>query len=587
MPVRTAASSPTAANATDEKIREQLERILASRTFHAVERLKRFLSFIASETLEGRGDQLKEFVVGIQVFAKEASFDPRNDPIVRVQARRLRARLERYYQEEGQADELVIELPKGGYATVIRTREAPARKRIATPALIGRNTVMMLPLEDLSQKGELGYLCRGISLRIIHTLTNLESIRVVASGNTAGSAGEMGTSAAALVGGNVDQQGSDWRITLQIIDGASGSYVWSESFEDKPGNAFQVQEEAARRVAAKLQIGLTEGRSRMGFGKPPENLAAFNLYQQGRYHLNQRTEEGMRKSVEFFERVIAEDPHYALAYSGLADSYGLLGHYGVLAPADVWTKRASNAAWAVLEDDDSSEAHTSLAHVKATQDWDWTGAEAEFRRAIELDPRNATAHHWYAMACLGPMGRLDEAADQLALAQALDPISSIIARDKAVIQYYRRAYEDALEKCDQTIELNPHFSPAYWTLALIQQQRGDYEEAAAACQRALELSPQSPRLQGALGRTYALWGKREQALEILDELHKLADVRYVSPFEFASLLFAIGDQAAGYDWLKRAFQDRCFELMAINVDPRFDELRKEPAFVTLASQLGL
>ena len=175
----------------------------------------------------------------------------------------------------------------------------------------------------------------------------------------------------------------------------------------------------------------------------------------------------------------------------------------------------------------------------------------------------------------------------MALAHALDPISSIIARDRATVNYYRRDLEEALEQCDQTIELNPHFSAAYWTLGLIQQQRGDFEEAAAACQRALQLSPQSPRSKGALGRTYAMWGKREQALEILAELTRLAKIRYVSPFEFASLQFALGEKQAGFEWLEKAFQDRCFELVALKVDPRFDQIKNEAEFVALANQLGV
>ena len=591
MSARGAPSATSAAH--DEKIREQLDRILSSKTFHTVERLKRFLSFIVGETIEGHGDQLKEFVVGIQVFGKEASFDPRNDPIVRVQARRLRARLDRYYQEEGRHDELFIDLPKGGYSAVFRSREAPAPKRSITAALVSRNTVLVLPFVDLSREGDLGYLCKSICQEIIHALTGLESARVIAwemapAGNGVPNrdAG-VRPNAAAVVTGSVQKSGEDLRIMFQVIDGASGSYLWSENLDRTLGNQFQIQEEVAGAVRAKLQSALSEGRSGIAVRKPTENLAAFNLYQQGRYYLNQRTEEGLRKAAEFFERVISEDPHYSQAYAGLADAYGLLGHYGVLSPAEVWTKTASNAAWAVLEDDDSSQAHTSLAHVKATQDWDWKGAEGEYLRAIQLDPRNATAHHWYAISCLAPTGRLEEAADEMALAQALDPISSIIARDTAVISYYRRDFEEALEQCDHTIELNPHFSPAYWTLGLIQQQRGDFEEAAAAFQRALQLSPQSPRMQGALGRTCALWGKREQALEILEELHRLTKLRYVSPFEFASLQFALGEKEAGFEWLRKAFQDRCFELTALRVDPRFDEIKNEPEFLLLSSQLGI
>jgi adenylate cyclase len=254
---------------------------------------------------------------------------------------------------------------------------------------------------------------------------------------------------------------------------------------------------------------------------------------------------------------------------------------------EVWNKVASNAAAAVLENDNSTEAHTFLAHAKSTQDWDWLGAEQEFRRAIQIDPRYATAHHWYAISCLAPTGRLDEALTEIQLAQALNPISSIIIRDVAVTHCYRREFEEALEQCDHTIELNPHFSPAYWTLGLIQEQRGDFEEAAAAFQRALQLTPQNPRLEAALGRTLALWGKWDQASRILADLIELTGTRYVSPFNFASLYFALGERDAGFEWLKKAFQDRCFELISLNVNPQFDDIRNEKEFVFLAAKLGL
>jgi serine/threonine-protein kinase len=303
--------------------------------------------------------------------------------------------------------------------------------------------------------------------------------------------------------------------------------------------------------------------------------------------MGQRTAEGFRLAVEYFERAIVEDEQYAQAYCGLADAYGLLGHYGILSPAEVLTKVASNAAWAVTLDDNSAEAHASLAHVKATQDWDWVGAEREFLRATRLDPRYPTAHHWYAMSCLAPLGKLDEALEEIELAQALDPISSIISRDRAMIFYYRRDFERALDQCDHTIEANPHFSPAYWALGLIQEQRGDFDESAAAFERAIRLSPNSARMRGSLGRTLALAGKKKDALKILGELHDLASKQYVSPFELASVHFALGQVEPGFEWLTRAYQDRCYELVSIRVDPRFDSLRGHPMFVDLWAKLGV
>jgi serine/threonine-protein kinase len=303
--------------------------------------------------------------------------------------------------------------------------------------------------------------------------------------------------------------------------------------------------------------------------------------------LNQRTEEGLNKAVDFFEKALIEDAQYALAHSGLADAYGLLAHYGVRGPAEVWTKAAASAASAVMLDEHSAEAHTSLAHVRSTQDWDWPGAEQEFQRAIAANPRYATAHHWYAMSCLAPLGRLDEARDEMMIAQSLDPVSSIVARDLAVIHFYRRDFETALEQCDHTIELNAHFAPAYWILGVIQEQRQDFDESAAAFQRAVHLSPETPRMHGALGRTFALSGKRKQALEILRKLEAYAQERYVSPLEFAWIQFALGENEVGFKWLAKAGDDRAFDILSIKVDPRFDPYRDDRRFAALARLLGV
>ncbi len=238
-------------------------------------------------------------------------------------------------------------------------------------------------------------------------------------------------------------------------------------------------------------------------------------------------------------------------------------------------------------DETSAEAHTSLAHVKSTQDWDWAGADREYLVAIALDARYPTAHHWYAMSCLAPMGRLDEALDHLLIAQSLDPVSSIIARDLAVIHMYRRDFDAALDQCDHTIELNPHFSPAYLTLGLVQEQRRDFDESAAAFQRAIQLAPHSPRLHAALGRTWALSGEKNAALKALKKLQAIAKERYVSPFEFASFHFAVGQTDRGFTWLSKACDDRCFELIALKVDPRFDALRRDKRFAAIAKKLGL
>jgi len=595
MPVRDAAMEPRleTRDNPNEKVVAQLDRILSSKAFRQADRLKRFLSFTVNETLAGRGEQLKEFVIGVEVFGKGPSFDPRSDPIVRVQARRLRAQLARYYREEGQADDTLIDLPKGGYTPVYKAFGGTIARRSMPSALVSRNTILLTPFADHSAGGDQQHFCDGLSQEIIHTLTGIDTIRLVVWSRPEAAAcpdpreAAARDNAAMILNGSVRKAGSDVRIMVSLVDAVSGCYLWSASFDRKLDDVFAVQEEIAHSVAERLRSEIEGTGSVKGARRPTGNLAAYNLYAQGRYHLNQRTEEGLGKALEFFERAIGEDAQYALAYSGLADAYGLLGHYGVMPPAEVWTKAAAHAAWAVLQDDRSAEAHTSLAHVKSTQDWDWSGAEREYMRAISLDPRYPTAHHWYSVSCLAPLGRLDEAMEQMLIAEGLDPISSIIARDVAVVHYYRHDLGAALDQCDHNIELNPHFPPAYWILGLVQEQRGDFDEAAAAFQRAIQLSPQSPKMHAALARTLALSGKREQALRILTELHELSEKRYVSPSDLASLHFALEDRDRGFQWLTKAFRDRSFEVMCIRVDPRFDSVRDDPRFAPLVGQLGL
>jgi serine/threonine-protein kinase len=393
--------------------------------------------------------------------------------------------------------------------------------------------------------------------------------------------------AAILVDGSVRRGGANLRVTAQVIDTGSGSYLWSEAAEVAAAEALAAPEGVAAAILEKLKPELLErGASHWG-AQPTQNLAAHNLYLQGRYHLNQRTEEGLQKAVEFFQKAIVEDAHYALAHSGLSDAYALLNHYGVLAPNDVWTKAASSAATAVMLDGHAAEAHTSLAHMKSTQEWDWAVSEREFLHAISLNPRYPTAHHWYAMSCLVPMGRLEEAAEQMSIAQSLDPVSSIIARDVAVIQLYRRDLEAALDQCDHTIELNPHFSPAYLTLGLVQEQLEDFDEAVAALQRAVHLSPDTPRMHAGLARALARSGKRPEAQRILRRLEEQARKRYISPIEFASMSLALNDVDTGLKRLHRAVGDRCFEILALKVDPRFATLRTEPRFTKLVRRVGL
>ena len=565
-----------------DAVREELARVVRSKAFRQGERLQRFLHFVTEEALAGRGDQLKEYPIGVDVFGKDTSFDPRMDPIVRVQARRLRMRLQTYYREEGQASELVIEMPKGGYAPTFRTVEAKADRRTLPPALVSRNTVMVATFEDCSGGGSEAAFCAALTSEIMHAVSRLGSVAVVDSSTPRL---EGLSPAAVVVTGTVAVAQNVRRITVRMNDAMRGLVIWSEKFDRVRQDSFAVQEEISQHVAEALRAEVMQegvrGTARV------TNLAANNMYVQGRYQIGQRTESGLSKAVEYFQKALEEDPGFALAYAGMADAQLLMSNYGVAAPAELWTKTASNAAQALLLDENSSDVHTTFAHVKAIQDWDWAASEQEFRKAISLDPRNPQAHHWYAMSCLSPTGRLDEALQEIQIAQTLDPISSIISRDMAQILHFRREYDRALEQCDYTIEQNPHFSAAYWTLGLVQEQRGEQEESIAAMQRAVELSPPNPRVMGALARTYIMVGRKREGIDILDELIEMSRHRYISPFELSLIYFSLGRMDEGFCELDRAFQHRCFELITLTSDPRFDPVRKDERYRTLFRKLNL
>jgi TolB-like protein/Flp pilus assembly protein TadD len=566
---------------TGTLVRRELELMASSKTFGQIDRLQRFLTYIVEEKLQGRESQLKEYPIGIEVFGRDASFDPRLDPIVRVQARRLRLRLAAYYAQEGQSDSVVIELPKGGYTPIFRLVEQaqPANKTVSA-ALISSNTVAVRVFEDLTANQDQRNFCRGVCKQIIQALAAIPGIVVKTGAATH-------APAALMIDGSVRKQDNTLRITAHVVDTVRDCYVWSETLDRPNGDAFAIQDDIAIRVAEVLRTRGGQSKQATSLTTGTNNQDAQKHYLQGRYQLEQRTEHGLHRAHEFFMRAIEEDPRMAVAYAGLSDTYNLLAHYGVVAPGAVWTKAAATATRAVLLDDQSSEAHTSLGHLRATQDWDWCGAECEFLKAINLNPYNSVAHFWYGVSCLASLGRLDEALAEVTIAQALNPVSSIIARNIALIHYYQRNLELALQFGDLTIEQNPQFAAAYWTLGLIQDQRGESDEAIAAFKRALELSPPSPRILGALGAAFAKAGKRDEALKVLDQLDKMAAVRYISPFEPALISFNLGRRDDGFAFLAKAFVDRCFEVITIHVDPRFDGIRTDSRYAELLQQLNL
>jgi tetratricopeptide (TPR) repeat protein len=567
------------ASLSERAIREHIERIASSATFRPSDRLRHFITFVTSEALQGRADGLKEYAIGVHVFGREAAFDPRTDPVVRVQARRLRARLEKYYREEGQHDEIVVDLPKGGYAPVFRKREGAVPPKLPVPLSIQKNTIAVQPVANLTQDPHVALFCAGLVREIVRLLSRIKGLNVEASPPP------RGTSASMLLDASILRAAEGFRLSVNLVNIMNGCYECCESIPVASTDSFAALDELAATIVERLQPHLLLNRT--GQRPQTENLTARNLCKQGLYHLEQRTDESLERAVELFERAVIEDAQSSLAHSGLSDAYSLVGSYGLRPSTSMVTMALSSAATAVMLDGESAQARTSLAHAKARASWNWLDAELEFQRAIKLDPGYATSHHWYARCCLVPLGRLDEARDEVLLAQALDPVSSIIAREVASIHYYRRDFEAALAHCDQAIELNPHFPHAYFILSLVQESLGDSEEALSALLRASQLAPKSPRMIAALGRAQALAGRHDDAVQSLAELDELARTRFVSEWERAMIFLAMKDIDRCVEQLFLAHRDRFFDLTLLGVDPRFDSLRNDRRFKALLQQAGL
>ena len=571
---RTFVSAPS-----EREVRDQIERITSSTAFRTSDRLKHFITFVTSQALQGKGDNLKEYAVGVQVFGRETAFDPRTDPVVRVQARRLRARLERYYHEEGQNDEIVVDLPKGGYAPVFRRRDVEAPPKSVTVAAPQENTVAVHAIVDLSSAQDLGRFCAGLTREMVRRLASVKGLRIATAYLPAG------FSPAMAIDGSISQANEGFRLTVNLINLTTGCYEACESIDVPSVDTFAVQDATADALVSRLQPFLTS--SRTSRRPQTENLTARNLCKQALYHLEQRTDESLERAAELFERAVVEDAQYSLAHSGLSDAYSMLGSYGLRPSTSMVNMAMSSAATAVMLDGESAQARTSLAHAKARAYWNWLDAELDFQKAIRLDPMYATGHHWYARCCLVPLGRLDEARHEVLLAHSLDPVSSIIAREVASIHYYRRDFEGALAHCDQAIELNPHFPHAYFILSLVQEKLGDFEEALAALLRGAQLAPKSPRMIASLGRAQAMAGRRDDALRSMAELEELARTRFVSSWERAILFLGMRDYDRCFEELQQALQDRFFDLTLLGVDPRFDDVRDDPRFERLLSAVGI
>ncbi len=463
------------------------------------------------------------------------------------------------------------------------------------------DSVAVLPFVNDSNDANAEYLSDGITESIIRSLSQLPNLKVMSRAAVFRfkdknlDPQEIGRNlkVGAVLVGRLVKQGDRFIIKTELIAVSDGSQLWGAEYNNNLSDIFSVQDEISRKISENLRLRLT-GPDQQKLAKRYTNDAeAYELYLKGRYFWNKRNEDGLRNGIKYFREAEEKDPRYALAYSGLADSYALLSDIGVVRPADEMLKAKAAAQRAVDIDPSLAEAYTSRAFVKLAFDWDWLGAEADFKKALELNPKYPTAHQWYA-SYLVQMGKFDHAKQEIEQAHLLDPLSPIISSNAGLYSYYEHNYDDAVEKYKKTLETDSEFWVARHYLGLAYVQKRMYNEAIAEL-RSLIKAPTDGTLpedvvakeveaSASLGFAYGMAGQRKEAESILKHLEAIAQRRYVSGLYFATVYAGLKDDDQAIVQLNRAFESRHPGLVLIRTEPIFDGLRSDDRFKELVKR---
>jgi serine/threonine protein kinase/tetratricopeptide (TPR) repeat protein len=457
------------------------------------------------------------------------------------------------------------------------------------------DSLAVLPFANVGADPNKEYLSDGITENLINSLSQLPKLRVIARSLAFRYKGPQvdpqkagrDLRVRAVLTGRVTERDGALNIQAELVNVEDGAQLWGGQYSRRFSEILALEQELARTVSARLHPGASsEHLKRLAATRSTENAEAYQLYLKGRYYWNRRTEQALKRAVEYFQQATEKDPGYALAYAGLADCYAVYNSYKVELPRQSGPKAKAAAAKALEIDNTLAEAHASLGMTRMSYEWDWVGAERDFQRAIELDPNYATAHHWYGI-CLSATGRSEQAIVSLQRAQQLDPVSLIINADIGLALHLARRYDEAIEQIRKAQELDPNFTAGRRHLGMAYEQKGMYAEAVAELQKAVNVSPGSPFALGSLGHAYAVSGDREKARQVLADLRELSRRRYVSPFDTAVIYAGMDDEDRAVEWLEKAFDDRSLEMIFLKVDPRFDSLRADPRFVNLLRRMGL
>lgn len=457
------------------------------------------------------------------------------------------------------------------------TASTAKRQETSAPA----RSIAVLPFKSLNTQGD-DLLGSGMADTLIAKLSDIHQITVRPTSAVIRYAGQNQDALAAgrelnvdsVLEGTVQRSGNRVRVTVQLVNVRSKTSLWAQSFDKPMTDIFAIQDSISEQVTKAMLLSLNgEGQKRLR-KRDTENVDAYQAYLRGRHFWNKRSAEGLKKGIDYFQQAIELDPTYAVAYAGLGDAYCMLGYYnlGGLPPSESFQRAKTAAMKALAIDDSLAEAHTSLALIRTSYDKDNSGAEWEYKRAIELNPNYPTAHHWYSHF-LTLNGRPQEAMAEIERAQELDPLSPIINTTLAEHLYYSRRYDEAIAQLIKTLEIDGNFSHARFLLGLAYEQKGLYEEAISELQKALEMDGTKGVVAAALGHSYARAGKKEEARRVLNELLRTQSAR---PYDIATIYVGLGEKQQALKWLQRTLREN--DRWLLRTDPRLDGLRSDPNF---------
>jgi eukaryotic-like serine/threonine-protein kinase len=455
------------------------------------------------------------------------------------------------------------------------------------------NSLAVLPFGNEVSDADAEYLSEGITDSIINALSQFPGISVMARSmvfryKNATEPQRIGRdlNVGAVLTGRVVQRGERLMVSAELVDVADGRHLWGSQYNTRFSEIFAVQEEISNHISSELRLHLSPQEKEKLRQSQTQDAAAYQLYLKGRYHWNKRTAEGIKKAIRYFQQAIDQDPGYALAYAGLADCFALFGGYRALPPREAFPMARAAAMKALEIDDRVAEAHNTLAIASLFYDWNWSGAEEEFKRAIHLSPKYATAHQWYTIFLVS-MGRPDEGLASIRRAHELDMLSLPINTHLGWAFYFFRQFDEAITQLLATLELDPNYVLAHFALGQAYTQRGKYAEAIAELQTAADLSARLPPILSALGYAYAIAGEIDKARQIIPELVEASSKKYVSAYDFALINIGLGEKDLAFEALGNAVKERCVWLIFLNTEPALDSIRSDPRFRDLIQTVGL